>query len=176
MVEEVTIPDLPFGDAYRDIVVYEAKKAFAPLIADGTVATLRSPQARDGSYLAGEPNSSSYAKALNARQAMLVDWTSWASQFDAFLTSTNPKVAPPLNTTFSAYFGDEDHEPITTIGAVLGFPTVTFCSGLGKRNLPTGAQLIGLPHTDTKLCRLAESLTRLLPRIYQPDLSRGRQD
>lgn len=163
------VPDLPFEEVYQDIVVYEAKRSFRPLIADGTVARLSSPLARDGAYLAGPGDAARYHAALERRLELIEAWAAWASRFDALATTTSPKVAAPLDTTFSAYFGDDDHEPITTIGAVLGLPALTLPSGKGRRDLPTGVQFVGLPGDDARICKIAEQAFARLPRVLPPE-------
>lgn len=165
----VVLPDLPFDEVYKDIVVFEAKRNFQPLIDDGTVRQLSSPLARDGAYLAGFGDADCYRAALNRRRDLIETWTAWASQFDCLATTTNPKVAPPIDTTFSAYFGDDDHEPITTIGALLGLPAVTIPSGKGQRGLPTGVQFVGLPGDDRKICTIADQVSAYLPSVRPPE-------
>lgn len=165
----VTLPDLPFEEVYQDIVVFEAKRNFEPLIADGTVAQLASPLARHGGYLAMPGDEGRYRIALEHRADLIATWQAWSSQFDCLLTTTNPKVAPPVDTTFSDYFGDDDHEPITTIGAVLGLPAVTIPSGTGQRGLPTGVQFVGRPRDDARICAIAELAFTRLRRVLPPD-------
>ena len=165
---EAELPDLSYDDVYRAIIVFEATRNFSPLIADGTVARLVSPDARDGSYLAGPSDEAAYREALARRETMEAAWHAFASSFDALLTATNPRVAPPANARFSDYFGEDDHEPITTAGALLGLPAITVPSGLGARDLPTGIQFVGKWGDDAELCALAQKAIDGLPQIAPP--------
>ncbi|MBU3963587.1 MAG: amidase [Alphaproteobacteria bacterium] len=160
----VVLPDMPFAETYRSIILFEASRNFAPLIADGTVDRLCSPFAKGGSYLAEQQSFTAYQAALHLREKLLRDWVDVFGTFDALATSTNPKVAPPINVEFSTYFGDSDHEPVTTIGALLGLPAVTIPSGLGDRGLPTGLQLVGMPDDDIRICMIAGNLLKLIGR------------
>ena len=157
-LEQVVLPDLAFVECYRDVVLFEAVRNFAPLIADGTVDRLQSPLAKGGGYLAEPRSPERYAAALRQREVLLLDWIDRFGALDALVTSTNPRVAPPVTAEFSAYFGDKDHEPVTTVGAILGLPAVTIPSGLGDRGLPTGLQFIGLPGHDAAICAIADDL------------------
>lgn len=165
----VEIPDLPVASCFRTILREEARPRFAPLIADGTVARLISPGARDGSYLAGPGDVDALARALALRGEIDGAVSRWLAPFDALLAVTNPRVAPPLDTTFDGWFGSEDHEPVTTLGALLGLPAVSIPCGLGADLRPVGVQLVGRRGSDVALVRLAERLASLLPRIAPPD-------
>lgn len=166
----VVLPDMPIPQIYRTIILVEASRNFAPLIADGTVDRLCSPFAKGGSYLAEQQPAEPYEAALVQRDELLRQWIEAFGSFDALATSTNPKVAPPIDVEFSAYFGDSDHEPLTTIGAVLGLPAVTIPSGLGDRGLPTGLQLVGMSGDDSRICHIAENLSKMIGRPM-PNLS-----
>ncbi|MDO9415519.1 amidase [Pararhizobium sp.] len=163
----VALPDMPIAETYRSIILFEASRNFAPLIADGTVDRLCSPFAKGGSYLAEHQPIKAYEAALEQRDELFHKWTEAFGSFDALATSTNPKVAPPIDVEFSAYFGDSDHEPLTMIGAVLGLPAVTIPSGLGDRGLPTGIQLVGMPDDDSRICHIAENLLKRIGRPMQ---------
>ena len=165
----VEIPDLPIASCFRTILTEEARPRFAPLIADGTVARLISPGARGGSYLAGPGDPDALARALARRDEIDGAVSRWLAPFDALLAVTNPRVAPPLDTTFDEWFGAEDHEPVTTLGALLGLPAVSIPCGLGAALRPVGVQLVGRRHSDVALLRLAEQLASMLPRITPPE-------
>ena len=165
---ELTIAKVPnhaYEGVYHDIVVNEAKLNFRSLIDAGITARLVSPDARDGSYLAAPVDNAALYAALSERQRLLTAWTRWASRFDVLITTTNPKVAPPLDTTFTDYFGENDHEPITTIGAVLGLPAMTVPTGFGERGLPTGMQFVGLPESEAVIAHIVGQYSEAFPQM-----------
>lgn len=167
-VTEAVLPDLPFADCFKTILTQEGRAAFAPFIADGTVAGLISPLARDGSYLAGPIDAVALANALHARGRLEAAFLDWLSPFDAVLAVTNPRVAPTHSTTLSEWFGNDDSEPITTVGALLGLPALSIPCGLGAGLLPVGVQFVGRAHSEPLLAELAEVASARLPTIRAP--------
>jgi aspartyl-tRNA(Asn)/glutamyl-tRNA(Gln) amidotransferase subunit A len=167
-VEVFSLPERPYRETYLAIFLFEARRNFLPFIEDGTLDRLSSPLAKGGAYLAEPVAESAYRQALEHRDRLLGEWLEVTADLHAIVTTTTPKVAPPLSATFSAYFGPEEHEPITTVGALLGLPAITIPSGLGSRRLPTGLQLVGRPKDDLLLCQIAGRLQGLLPNIMPP--------
>ena len=164
----VALPDLPVAECFRTLLVQEARQRYAPLIASGTLAALVSPTARDGGYLAEPTDVDAHRSALRERERIDLVVRAWLRPFDAVLAVTNPRVAPPLDTTFSAWFGDDDHEPITTVGALLGLPALTIPCGLGAAMRPVGIQLVGPQESEAKLTAIANSIFARLPRLRPP--------
>lgn len=164
----IEIPDLPIQACLRTIMTEEARPRFASLIADGTVAGLLSPAARDGSYLARPADPAALTAALQEREEISRAISDWMQPFDALIAATNPRVAPPIDATFSEWFGDEDHEPITTVGALLGLPAITIPCGLGAAMRPVGVQFTGPRFSESRLVRLAELAAGTLPRLTPP--------
>ena len=162
------LPDLPVPACFRTVLVEEARTAYAPLIADGTVANLISIAARDGDYLAPPSDRQALAQALRERDRLAAAFSSWLGSYDAVLVATNPRVAPPVDTTFGAWFGDEDHEPVTTFGALLGLPALTIPCGLGAHLRPVGAQFVGGRHSEGRLAAIASLAASILPRLRPP--------
>lgn len=167
-IEEAQLPHLAFADCFRTILTQEGRAAFAPFIADGTVASLISTDARDGSYLAGPLDATALADALEERARLDAVFLDWLKPFDAILAVTNPRVAPPHTTTFSEWFGTDDSEPITTVGALLGLPALAVPCGLGSGLLPVGVQLVGRRRSESVLVALAEVATSRLPKMRAP--------
>ncbi len=162
------LPDLPVPACFRTVMVEEARAAFAPLIADGTVASLVSPDARTGDYLAEPSNGDALAEALEERGRMAAAFALWLGSYDAILAATNPRVAPPIDASFSEWFGDADHEPVTTFGALLGLPALTIPCGLGAELRPVGAQFVGAHGSEATLAAVAALAASVLPRLRPP--------
>jgi aspartyl-tRNA(Asn)/glutamyl-tRNA(Gln) amidotransferase subunit A len=167
----VELPHWPFAEVYRAIVLNEARLSFRRMIAEGVLQKLASPLAARADHLTAPFEERAYSDALELRAELILRWEAWSAPFDAIVAITNPRVAPPLDQTFSDYFGAHDHEPITTVGAALGLPAVTVPTGLAADGMPIGAQFVGRHGDDGLLCVVADALlARLGPLRPRPEL------
>ena len=167
-VVPAALPDLPVPACFRTVIVEEARVTYAPLIADGTVAKLISAAARDGDYLRHPSDRAALAEALRERARIDAAFSAWLQPCDAVLAATNPRVAPPIEASFAEWFGDADHEPVTTFGALLGLPALTIPCGLGAHLRPVGAQFVGARGSEGKLAAIASLAAATLPRLRPP--------
>jgi len=154
-IEERALPEHPYHEIVMTILFAEAGSAFGYLAETGEAAQLTAPETRTTPHALASIPAAAYVTALRLRQRLHRELTDWLAPYDAVVTPTLKKVAPPLDTTFSAYFGAHRRLVITGVGNLLGWPCVTVPTGFGERGLPTSLQFVGRPGSEATLLALA---------------------
>lgn len=160
IVENVELPDLPFGAVAGMIIAAEGASAFDDLLKDGRLAQLTAPEDRTGGYPALAVGAPDYLRALRVRRPMQRALDDFLKKFDALAVPTRTTVATPLDKPF------RDGWPGVTGGAnvigptnVVGVPGISVPNGFGVQNLPTGLSFTTRAFDEGKLVTLA--------RLYQ---------
>lgn len=154
-IEAVRLPPHPYHETVLTILFAEAGMAFSHLTQNGLAEKLCAPETRAVPYALQSIPASAYGNALRRRTGIHRELTPWLAGYDAIVSPTVKKVAPPLDSTFSAYFGAHRRLLITSIGNLLGWPCVTLPNGFGERGLPTAFQFVGAPGTENRLIDMA---------------------
>ena len=155
-VAETALPPHPYREVTMTILLAEAGSAFAHLAQSGLAAQLAAPETRVTPYALQSIPGAAYASALRIRQRLHRVLEAWLAPYDAIVTPTLKKVAPPLDTTFSAYHGAYRWVLLTSVGNLLGWPCVTVPTGFGERGLPTSLQFVGRPGSENALLAMAQ--------------------
>ena len=160
VVEDVELPDLPYGAVAGMIIAAEGASAFDDLLKDGRLSQLTAPEDRTGGYPALAVSAPDYLRALRVRRPMQRALDDFLKKFDALAVPTRTTVASPLDKSF------RDGWPGVTGGAnvigptnVVGVPAVSVPNGFGVQNLPTGLSFTTRAFDEGKLVTLA--------RLYQ---------
>jgi aspartyl-tRNA(Asn)/glutamyl-tRNA(Gln) amidotransferase subunit A len=160
LVEDVELPDLPYGAVAGLIIAAEVASAFDDLLKDGRLSQLTAPEDRTGGYPALAVSAPEYLRALRVRRPMQRALDDFLKQFDALAVPTRTTVATPLDKPF------RDGWPGVTGGAnvigptnVVGVPGVSVPNGFGVQGLPTGLSFTARAFDEAKLVTLA--------RVYQ---------
>jgi aspartyl-tRNA(Asn)/glutamyl-tRNA(Gln) amidotransferase subunit A len=160
IVEDVELPDLPYGAVAGMIIAAEGASAFDDLLKDGRVSQLTAPEDRTGGYPALAVSAPDYLRALRARRPMQKALDDFLKKFDALAVPTRTTVATPLDKSF------REGWPGVTGGAnvigptnVVGVPGISVPNGFGVENLPTGLSFTARAFDEGKLVALA--------RLYQ---------
>jgi aspartyl-tRNA(Asn)/glutamyl-tRNA(Gln) amidotransferase subunit A len=160
IVEDVELPDLPYGAVGGLIIAAEGASAFDDLLKDGRVSTLTAPEDRTGGYWALAIAASDYLRALRVRRPMQRALDDFLKRFDALVVPTRNTVATPIDTPF------RDGWPGITGGAnvigptnVVGVPGISVPNGFGVQGLPTGLSFTTRAFDEGKLL--------MLGRLYQ---------
>jgi aspartyl-tRNA(Asn)/glutamyl-tRNA(Gln) amidotransferase subunit A len=160
LVEDVELPDLPYGAVAGMIIAAEGASAFDDLLKDGRLSQLTAPEDRTGGYPALAVSAPDYLRALRVRRPMQRALDDFLKKFDALAVPTRTTVASPLDKAF------RDGWPGVTGGAnvigptnVVGVPGVSVPNGFGVQNLPTGLSFTARAFDEAKLVTLA--------RLYQ---------
>jgi aspartyl-tRNA(Asn)/glutamyl-tRNA(Gln) amidotransferase subunit A len=160
VVEDVELPDLPYGAVGGMIIGAEGASAFDDLLKDGRLSQLTAPEDRTGGYPALAVSAPDYLRALRVRRPMQRALDDFLKKFDALAVPTRTTVASPLDKPF------RDGWPGITGGAnvigptnVVGVPGISVPNGFGVQGLPTGLSFAARAFDEGKLVTLA--------RLYQ---------
>ena len=160
VVEDVELPDLPYGAVGGMIIGAEGASAFDDLLKDGRLSQLTAPEDRTGGYPALAISAPDYLRALRVRRPMQRALDDFLKKFDALAVPTRTTVASPLDKPF------RDGWPGITGGAnvigptnVVGVPGISVPNGFGLQGLPTGLSFAARAFDEAKLVTLA--------RLYQ---------
>ena len=160
LVEDVELPDQPYGAVAGMIIAAEGASAFDDLLKDGRLSQLTAPEDRTGGYSALAVSAPDYLRALRVRRPMQRVLDDFLKNFDALAVPTRTTVATPLDKPF------RDGWPGVTGGAnvigptnVVGVPGISVPNGFGVQGLPTGLSFTARAFDEGRLLALA--------RIYQ---------
>ena len=160
VVEDVELPDLPYGAVAGMIIAAEGASAFEDLLKDGRLSQLTAPEDRTGGYPALAVSAPDYLRALRVRRPMQRALDDFLKKFDALAVPTRTTVANPIDKPF------RDGWPGVTGGAnvigptnVVGVPGISVPNGFGVQGLPTGLSFAARAFDEGKLIALG--------RVYQ---------
>lgn len=160
VVEDVELPEQPYGAVAGMIIAAEGASAFDDLLKDGRLSQLTAPEDRTGGYAALAVSAPDYLRALRARRPMQRALDAFLKQFDALAVPTRSTVANPIDKPF------REGWPGITGGAnvigptnVVGVPGISVPNGFGVQNLPTGLSFTARAFDEGKLLSLG--------RLYQ---------
>jgi Asp-tRNA(Asn)/Glu-tRNA(Gln) amidotransferase A subunit family amidase len=142
-VEEVNLPDQPFGTVLTTILSAEKASAFDDFIASGQVGELTAPEDRHGGYAEQMILAKDYIRALRIRAILNRLFDEFLSGFDAVIAPTTITVAPPIDQTFAQYSGRFRYSQLGVASNLAGTPAISIPNGFGERNLPTGLMFVG---------------------------------
>ena len=160
LVEDVELPDQPYGAVAGLIIAAEGASAFDDLLKDGRLSQLTAPEDRTGGYPTLAVSAPDYLRALRVRRPMQRALDAFLKQFDALAVPTRSTVANPIDKPF------RDGWPGITGGAnvigptnVVGVPGISVPNGFGVQGLPTGLSFTTRAFDEGKLVALG--------RLYQ---------
>jgi len=160
IVEDVELPDLPYGAVAGMIIGAEGVSAFDDLLKDGRQAQLTAPEDRMGGYPALAISAADYIRALRVRRPMQRALDDFLKKFDMLAVPTRTTVASPIDKPFrEAWPGFTGGANVIGPTNVVGVPGVSVPNGFGVENLPTGLSFTARAFDEAKLVTLA--------RLYQ---------
>lgn len=155
-VEEVELPDLPYGEVAGTFIACEMAAAFEKLVSSGDVWELTAPEDRPGGHAALLIPAKDYINAFRIRVKIQRALDEILTRFDAIVTPTMPAVAVPNDTDFRKYFAPHRGSQIGGAGNAAGIPALSIPNGFGERGLPTGVQFVGRAFEENKLLAIAQ--------------------
>lgn len=142
-IEEIDLPDYPYGPIIGAILAGEASSAFDEFVTSGRIAELTAPEDRVGGYAMRLVPAKDYLNATRLRRRMARDWDALLARYDAIVAPTTGVVASPIGERFSAYFARGGRSPLIPAGSTVGLPALSVPTGFGERGLPTSMQFLG---------------------------------
>jgi aspartyl-tRNA(Asn)/glutamyl-tRNA(Gln) amidotransferase subunit A len=158
-IEEVTLPDFPYGPVTETILRAEAASAFDDFMASGKIAELAATETHVAPLAYRYVAAKDYITALRIRRQIVRDVDALFAQYDAIVCPTTNAVASPITTKFSEYFKTPaGRRPVIgAVGNVAGLPAISVPSGFGERGLPTAIQFVGRAGAENAILAVARA-------------------
>ena len=151
---EANLPDLPYNEAAKVIIIAEGSSAFENLIRSGKVNEL-ADQSQVIGLLSGLTLSAvDYLRAMRVRAEASRALAKVFEQCDVLMAPTLLQGAPPvdrsLNETWVNMGGNGG------FGNLTGLPSISVPMGFTAGGLPLGLEIIGAPYEEAKILALAQ--------------------
>ena len=160
VVEDVELPDLPYGAVAGMIIAAEGACAFDDLLKDGRLSQLTAPEDRMGGYPALAVSAPDYLRALRVRRPMQRALDDFLKQFDVLAVPTRTTVATPIDKPFrEGWPGVTGGANVIGPSNVVGVPGISIPNGFGVQGLPTGLSFVARAFDEAKIVALG--------RVYQ---------
>lgn len=154
-LEEVALPNLPFGATAGTMIVAEVGSAFEELVESGGVGQLADPGSRLGGYSSSMVYARDYLRAMRLRGKLQRALDEVLARYDAVIAPALPGVASPLEANLEQVFAGED--PVGGAGNCCGVPAVCVPMGFGAGRLPLGIQFVGRSGEENRLLAIAKA-------------------
>ncbi len=158
-IEDVTLPDFPYGAVTETILRAEAASAFDDFMASGKLSELAATETHVAPLAYRYVAAKDYITALRIRRQIVRAVDTLFAQYDAIVCPTTNAVASPITTRFSEYFTTPaGRRPVIgALGNVAGLPAISVPSGFGERGLPTAIQFVGRAGTENAILAVARA-------------------
>lgn len=157
-VEPVTLPDYPYMETSMAIMRGELSSVFEDLLTSGDVAKLTAPEDRVNPLSTLAIPAHVYLRAMRLRKKIDQELDELFAQYDAILSPTMSKVAPPIEGKMADY--DPDRPRSGALGAaanIAGLPGVAIPNGFGERGLPTSLCITGRAFEENMVLAIANA-------------------
>ncbi len=143
-LDDISLPDFPYGEVYSIILTVEGASAFEDLIDRGVISALTAPEDRLGGYAGTTVPAIDYLRAMRVRRQINDAIDGLMSHYDAIVYISSNTVASPISRTFEDYASKWSRRNVlTTLGNIAGLPAISVPTGFGERGLPTAMQIVG---------------------------------
>ncbi len=149
-VEEVALPELPYIEIVRTILMVEAASAFEDFLGEGGPQKLTAPEDHYGPYARTAILATDYVRALRLRGVMARQVDEVMSGYDAFAAPTSLTTATPIDQQFRRNTSGPG-DIVGAIGNGCGLPSQSVPSGFDSDGLPTGVQFMARAY-DENIC------------------------
>ena len=154
-LEEVDLPDYPYGAVTTAIFMGESATIFSEFMREGQAAELTAPEDRYGIYARSAALASDYLRAMRIRKMIARDIDSLLSGYDALVTPSRPTAATQLDLDRVKSFKERSRDAVGAMGNCIGLPAVTAPSGFSSDGLPTGILFTGRAYDENAILAVA---------------------
>ncbi len=154
-IENVTLPDLPYGSVASIIISCEMAAAFEGLATSGKVWEMTADEDRWGLYSALAIPAKDYINAMRIRGIIQQELDAALAPFDAVLCPTTPTVAYPNDRPWDEYRKGMTGSQIGGASNAAGVPAISIPNGFGEEGLPTGLMFVGRAFEEARLLAIA---------------------
>jgi aspartyl-tRNA(Asn)/glutamyl-tRNA(Gln) amidotransferase subunit A len=155
-VEEIELPNLPYGVVAATFIYAEMGAAFEGLIRTGDVWELTAPEDRYGGHASQFILAKDYINAQRIRPYLQRALDGVLSRYDAVITPTTGAVANPLDTSFEEWHQRFHADNMGGPGNAAGLPSLSVPSGFGEGGMPTGIEFTARAFDEHKLLALGK--------------------
>jgi aspartyl-tRNA(Asn)/glutamyl-tRNA(Gln) amidotransferase subunit A len=156
-LEDVALPDYPYGEAAMIILRAEAAAAMEDLFEKNQIAELTAPEDHLNGYPGFAVTAVDYLRAMRVRRLICQGLAPLFARYDAVVCPTTGLVASPLDVTFDSYSGRLRRMNIGAAGNLAGLPSISVPNGFGERGLPTALQFVGRVGGENQILAVARA-------------------
>jgi aspartyl-tRNA(Asn)/glutamyl-tRNA(Gln) amidotransferase subunit A len=160
-IEELELPDLPYGTVAGTIISCEMAAVFEGLVRSGDIWEMTAPEDRRGAHAALFIPAKDYINAQRIRRKIQQAIDALVAPYDALVAPTLATVAPPIDQKFSQYQAGFSAGGLSGAENAAGIPAITVPNGFGERGLPTGLKFVGRAFEENRLLAIAAHYQRL---------------
>lgn len=160
-VEEIDVPDLPYGVVTRTILLAESASSLDDFVESGKMAELTAPEDRYGGYARSAVLAKDYLRAMRLRGVIAREFDRVLSRYDALVGPTRARTATPLDQEFRGAVSGDAEDVMGAVGNVAGLPAISIPSGFSQEGLPTGIQLMGRAYEENTVLAVARAYQSL---------------
>ncbi|MFO0910558.1 MAG: amidase [Isosphaeraceae bacterium] len=153
-IEEIELPDLPFGPVASTVLSAEAASAFEEMVGSGEVFKLTAPEDRTGGFADQAVLATDYLRAQRIRARLCRALDAWFAPYDGVLTVPTPATAPTADGPFGGRYSNRS---LGGPGNVCGTPAIVLPTGLADDGLPTAIQIDGRAYSENRLLAIARA-------------------
>src|SRR5690606_20852537 len=139
-IEEIELPDLPYGLVASTILSAEAAATHEGLVLDGSISEMTAPEDRYQIYGDFAISATDYLHACVLRGRMQRALDELLARYDAILTPTRATVAGPIDRPFAEWSRGFSSTSLGGAANVCGLPSISVPNGFDAEGLPSGLE------------------------------------
>ncbi|MBI4521371.1 MAG: amidase [Gemmatimonadetes bacterium] len=145
VLEDVVLPDRPYGEVYTLISNTEAGTNFKPLFNDGRIIQFSSASRRADWMAASMMPASDYLTALRIRALLKREADEVTARYAALIAPTSPTgsgpIEPPDTPPRAGDLSDRSVRRLNTLGNLTGLPAISIPCGFDGEGMPLGLHI-----------------------------------